>query len=172
MMRRRLTSIRMALPVGLLALAILASLIGCPGPKQIPEEIPSPGSDVPQAPSIIGDAPPTSLPTTSSSPIQSSEQAVPALARAAREIESALLSSDLDRLAGLAHPQSREEFVRVFGDAIDEMADFGRGFARRRMISLTESQALYSVFVPGFGEYLVELSRTEVTWWLALWTPF
>ncbi len=163
---------RMGIPLGLFTLAVLSFLVGCPGPSHVPEEIPSPGPDVPQAPLVPGDTPPDPLPSASASPIESSEQEIPGLAITATGVESALLSSDLDRLVSLAHPQRRDEFLHAFGEAVDAMAEFGRGFADRRMISLSESQALYSVFVPGFGEYLVEFSRTDKGWWLALWTPF
>jgi hypothetical protein len=173
MTRHKRSIRRIEIPFGLLLLVILSFLVGCPGPSRVDEEIASPGLDPSPEASVRGDPIPTSLSgPTAASPVESSEQEIPALSTAARGVESALLNRELEKLVDRAHPRSRDEFMRVFGEVVDEMAEFGRGFAHRRMISLNESQALYSVFVPGFGEYLVEFSRSDATWWLTLWTPF
>ncbi len=155
-------------------------MIGCPRPsipedesqaqaREEPTAVPQTSSDA-----AANQASSSSVPRTrvTHSPVTRSEDDVPELRAVAARLADALLQADLELLEQLVHPDRREVSVREFGEAAESLAHLGQGFAHRQLIALDDSQALYVVFVPGLGHYLVEFVSSGDTWWLSLWIPF
>ncbi len=153
--------------LSVLLVGVVAMLAGCPTPSPPRHKVPAPAlveSDDSSPASPTAYAP--------SSRVAHDEDQITSLSDATRRLEEALLKGSVEDVAQLAHPERRQDFARALGEVADAMPDLGRGLTHRELISLDAVQALYTVFVPGFGEYLVEFLSSDDTWWLTLWIPF